>query len=123
MLAPEEDSDCDAEEPRHRDDAEALGNISRENNRPPKPCQPYTRQDILQYWKICNDRVDGDVDALDLAALQCGFPWYQMSTLEHQIVNIRHIQHHSGQLGAYLRRVEPAWQDPTVLRWVKTGWA
>jgi len=35
------------------------------------------------------------VAGLDLSAPQCGFPWYKMPTLEHQIVNIRHIQHHA----------------------------
>jgi hypothetical protein len=40
---------------------------------------------------------------MDLAAPTCGFPWYPMSKLEHQIVNIRHIQHHAGSLSTRLR--------------------
>ena len=34
---------------------------------------------------------------------QSGFPWYQMSKLEHQFVNLRHIQHHAAQLADRLR--------------------
>jgi hypothetical protein len=48
--------------------------------------------------------VDARVDALDLSAPQCGFPWYKMTTLEHQIVSIRHIQHHASALSMRLRR-------------------
>lgn len=32
---------------------------------------------------MCDEKVAG-VDALDLSAPQCGFPWYKMPTLEHQ---------------------------------------
>jgi hypothetical protein len=48
--------------------------------------------------------IDACIDALDLSAPQCGFPWYKMSTLEHQIVNIRHIQHHAAMLSSRLRQ-------------------
>ena len=41
---------------------------------------------------------------MDLSAPQCGFPWYPMPKLEHQLLNIRHIQHHAGALASRLRR-------------------
>ncbi len=47
--------------------------------------------------------VDGAVDALDLHNPQCGFPWYKTSKLEHQMVNLRHLQHHAAQLADRLR--------------------
>jgi hypothetical protein len=47
--------------------------------------------------------VDGRVDKLDLESPQSGFSWYQMSKLEHQFVNLRHIQHHAAQLADRLR--------------------
>jgi len=40
---------------------------------------------------------------LDLDSAESGFSWYQMSKLEHQLVNIRHIQHHGAQLADRLR--------------------
>jgi len=65
--------------------------------------QPYTRQQALAYWDICDQMVDGAVDALDLHDSQSGFPWYRMSKLEHQLVNLRHLQHHAAQLADRLR--------------------
>ncbi len=64
----------------------------------------YHRGDLLGYVGECDWMIDAGVDALDLSATQCGFPWYRMPTLEHQIVNIRHIQHHAAILSSRLRR-------------------
>jgi hypothetical protein len=89
---------------RHREEAQYISSVGREANRTPKPCEPFTREDLLQYCNECNAMIDAGVDALDLSASQCGFPWYKMSTLEHQIVNIRHIQHHAAALASRLRR-------------------
>jgi hypothetical protein len=96
----------------HRDEAQFMSNLPWENNRPPKSCEAYTRDDILEYWRVCDGMIDAGVDALDLSAPQCGFPWYQMPTLEHQIVNIRHIQHHAAVLSSRLRKsanIEVKW--------------
>jgi hypothetical protein len=64
---------------------------------------PYTQAQVLEYWSFCDRLVDDAVDALDLDSAECGFSWYRMSKLEHQLVNIRHIQHHSAQLADRLR--------------------
>jgi uncharacterized damage-inducible protein DinB len=45
------------------------------------------------------------------------FPWLPMSRAELHLYNIRHIQHHTGQLGAFLRR-----NGVDAGRWVKRGW-
>jgi len=87
-----------------------------------------SKQDMLEYWAFTDTQVDANVDRLDLDAAQCGFPWYKMptldhqivnirhtstatrlggwakSTLDHQIVNIRHTQHHAAALATWLRR-------------------
>jgi hypothetical protein len=101
---------------RHRDEAMFIGNVFRENNRPPKQCEPFTRDDLLEYSQVCSDMIDAGVDALDLSAPQCGFPWYQMSTLEHQILNIRHIQNHAAALSTRLRR-----SAGVEIKWVGRG--
>jgi hypothetical protein len=85
--------------------AERLDNIACESPEAPQPFAPYSRAEVLEYWQVCDDRIDAAVDALDLEAPQCGFPWYKMGTLEHQVVNIRHIQHHAAILSARLRKV------------------
>src|SRR5688572_8382125 len=53
---------------------------------------PYTKAQVLEYWHFCAEMVDSAVDALDLSSQDSGFYWYPISKLEHQIVNIRHIQ-------------------------------
>jgi len=97
---------------RHQPDAHYLGNVPSDDNRPPCPCEPYTRDDIFEYLRVCDDMVDDCVDALELSAPESGFPWYPMPKLEHQLVNIRHIQHHAAALASRLRReagVSIAW--------------
>jgi DinB family protein len=101
---------------RHRDEAQYISSVPREANRPPKACEPYTRGDLLEYCDVCNGMIDAGVEALDLSAPQCGFPWYKMSTLEHQIVNIRHIQHHAAALASRLRR-----SAGIAINWVGKG--
>jgi hypothetical protein len=66
---------------------------------------PYTKVQVLEYWKFCDQMVDDALDKLDLENPDCGFPNYYpgMSKLEHQFVNIRHIQHHEAQLADRLR--------------------
>ena len=66
---------------------------------------PYTKMEILAYWKICEEAVDGAVDVMDLERQECGFSWYKMPKLDHQFVNLRHAQHHTGILAARLRRL------------------
>ncbi len=84
---------------RHREEYQFLGALPWPPHRQPNIGEPYTKEDVLAYWLVCDRMVDGDVDALDLLSPDCGFWWYgKMSKAEHQIVNIRHIQHHAAQL-------------------------
>jgi hypothetical protein len=84
--------------------AEGFEGIASEHPNAPRPFSPYSRAEVLEYWQMCDDRVDAAVEALDLDAPQCGFPWYTMGTLEHQFVNVRHVQHHAAILSARLRQ-------------------
>ena len=72
-------------------------------NIPLKNRRPYTKADVLAYWSVCNALVDDAVDALDLNHPQSGFSWYKVPKMEHQIINIRHIQYHQAQLADRLR--------------------
>jgi len=65
--------------------------------------RPYTKAEVLAYWSLCRSMVDDAVDALDLTNPQSGFSWYKVPKMEHQIVNIRHIQYHQAQLADRLR--------------------
>lgn len=64
---------------------------------------PYTKAQALEYCDLCDALVDQAVDSFDLESDSCGFGWYKMGKLEHQFVNIRHIQHHTAQLADRLR--------------------
>ena len=71
----------------------------------PRPdLTPYTQAELLAYGHRCDALVDSAVDRLDLTAAGSGFSWYQMPKLEHQLVNLRHLQHHTGQLADRLRQ-------------------
>lgn len=63
---------------------------------------PYSKDELLQYWSQCDGMVDPVVDKLDLDSPTTGFHWYDMPKLDHQIMNIRHIQGHVGQLSELL---------------------
>jgi hypothetical protein len=65
--------------------------------------EPYTRAQVLAYWSVCDQMVDDAVDALDVLSPESGFSWYKVSKLEHQIINIRHIQHGAAQIADRLR--------------------
>jgi len=65
--------------------------------------RPYSKEQVLRYWAIVDGMIDPTVDALDLTRTDSGFSWYTMSKLEHQILSIRHLQHHIGQLADRLR--------------------
>lgn len=72
-------------------------------HRPPQTGEPYTRAQMLEYWAICDEMVDATLDAQDLSSAESGFSWYRLSKLEHKIVAVRHIQHHTAQLADRLR--------------------
>ena len=66
---------------------------------------PYSVGEMLTYCRRCQAKVDSAVDRLDLSATESGFSWYRMTKVEHQLVNLRHLQHHTGQLADRLRQV------------------
>jgi hypothetical protein len=77
-------------------------------NRPANMVRPYTKAELLAYWRICDSAVDDAVDALDLGSARSGFSWYRMSRAEHQLVSIHHIEYHQAQLGDRMRRTTGA---------------
>jgi hypothetical protein len=63
----------------------------------------YTQAQVLEYLTMCDQMVDSAVDAIDLESPESGFWWYSVSKLEHQLINLRHVQHHAAQLADRLR--------------------
>ncbi len=77
----------------------------------PPEVEPYSKADLLEYWSLIDGSVDETVDGLDLEATECGFWWYKMAKLDHQFMNVRHIQQHVGQLSErlYAAGVDLSW--------------
>jgi hypothetical protein len=81
------------------------------------PSRRFSRDELLAYLEHCRGvcrrvLVKGEDEPLDGPS---GFSWLAFSRLEAHVYNIRHVQHHTGQLGAFLRRAG------VELRWVKSG--
>lgn len=80
--------------------------------------------ELLAYADVCREKLIETLGAETPESLggPCGFPRFSFSRGELHLYNLRHIQHHTGALSAYLRRIDPRLQDRTALRWVRMGW-
>jgi hypothetical protein len=97
---------------KHRGEAQFFGPIFFEGNRQPILAEPYTRAEILEYLDFCRNEVAKQVPHLEYSG-PSGFSWLPFNKLELQLYNIRHIQHHTGEL--YERLGARGGQD---LRWI-----
>lgn len=79
-----------------------------------------TKEETLAYLAICREKALETLAAETPESLkrQSGFSWLPVSRGELHLCNIRHVQHHTGQLSAYLRRVV----EDGERWWIKTGW-
>ena len=74
------------------------------NSKLPLIPPPYSQREILDYCAFCDQRIDAALARMDVLAPESGFSWYPIPKLEHQIVNIRHIQHGAAQLADRIRQ-------------------
>lgn len=102
-----------AEHQRENQNEDGIGGPPDPSSSLPLIPRPYSKTQVLRYWQICDDMVDGAVDSLDLRRHDSGFHWYKVSKLEHQIISIRHTQHHTAQLIDRLRAA-----DDVGIKWV-----
>ncbi|HEV3332360.1 MAG TPA: DinB family protein [Bryobacteraceae bacterium] len=70
------------------------------------PVRAFTRVQLLAYADHCLRKSDETFKKLtdSLALERCGFPWYNLNVGEFLLNNLRHTQHHTGQLVMLLRR-------------------
>lgn len=70
------------------------------------PEKAFGRDQLLEYADHCLRKSDETFKKLtDKRALErCGFPWYNLNVGEFLLNNLRHTQHHTGQLAVLLRR-------------------
>ena len=84
------------------------------------PSRRFERDEILAYLALCRQKA-GDALAVETPATleaPSRFPGRPATRGELHLYNLRHLQHHVGQLGACLRREDES-IDP---RWVGSGW-
>jgi len=93
------------------------------DERQPVACTGLSRVDTLAYVPICRQKMLESVasETEESLAGPSGFSWYKVTRGEMHFINVRHIQHHTGQLSAYLRRVDDRFKDGKALRWIGSG--
>lgn len=84
------------------------------------PSTGLTKDETLAYLAICRQKSLETLASETLESLQreSGFSWLPFTRGELHLYNIRHMQHHTGQLSAYLRRIV----EDGERWWVRTGW-
>ena len=84
-----------------------------------------SRDETICYVAICRQKA---IDTLaaetpETLAGPSGVSYRKFSRGELHIYSIRHIQHHTGQLSAFLRRVDARFRDDRrSLPWIGSGW-
>jgi len=79
--------------------------------------EPFDQAEVLDYLALCQQEVHTQTHSLNLDA-PSGFEWIPLNKLELQFYNIRHLQHHVGELSQRLwaeAGIEINWvgQSPT----------
>ena len=82
-----------------------------------------SQQESVEYLTICHQKMLDTLAAETRESLEgeSGFSYRQFSRGELHLYNIRHVQHHTGQLSAYLRRIDDL-SNRDALPWIGTGW-
>ena len=78
----------------------------------------YEKEQLLAYLPLIEEKVKRAMESETEQTLagESGFDWIPLTRLELHLYNIRHLQHHTGQLGAALRR-----SDGQGVMWVGSG--
>jgi hypothetical protein len=91
----------------HRDKAQLLpGDYGEHGGQVTTPESPFGKQQLLSYADHCLGKCAAAFEKMtDARALErCGFWWYRLNVGEFLLNNLRHTQHHAGQLALVLRR-------------------
>jgi hypothetical protein len=85
-----------------------------------EPSAGLTREETLAYLALCRQKALAALASETPESLggASGFSWLPFSRGELHLHNLRHVQHHTGQLSAFLRRIV----EDGERWWVKTGW-
>ena len=78
------------------------------------PERAYTKEELLDYLRHCRAKCRATVEALtdEVARERRTFEWVELNAAELLLYNLRHVQHHAGQLHLLLRQTTddaPRW--------------
>lgn len=79
------------------------------------PERVYTKEELLGYLNHCREKVRATVGTLtdERAQARCEFGWLEIGFGELLLYDVRHVQHHTGQLNLLLRQetgaAPPGW--------------
>jgi uncharacterized damage-inducible protein DinB len=70
------------------------------------PERQYTKAELRGYLAHGRDKCRATIEAMtdEHAATNCHFPWLDISAADLLLYNMRHVQHHTGQLNLILRQ-------------------
>lgn len=113
----EKSPDTFRDQPFHREHQDFFGDYEELEDR--KPQARYDQEPISRYARFCRDKAVRVLAAETADTLQApsGFGWLKFSRAEVHLYNIRHIQHHAGQLILRLRL-----NSDVNMPWFKSGW-
>jgi hypothetical protein len=94
------------------------------DEREPVTSPGLSKDESLRYLGICREKAVATLSSELRQSLEgeSGFSYRPISRGELHLYNLRHVQHHTGQLSAHLRKLGAAIQDPKSLGWVEKGW-
>jgi hypothetical protein len=83
---------------KHREEYQFMGPLPWPPHKEPEIGEPYSKEEVLEYFDFVRQTVEDTLPTLDLEAAESGFFWLPMGKLELQFYNIRHLQQHTGEL-------------------------
>jgi uncharacterized damage-inducible protein DinB len=80
------------------------------------PERPHTKEELFAYLAHGREKCRRTIADLtpDRGVQRCGFYWLELSVAELLLYNMRHVQHHAGQLNMMLRQT-----TDSAPRWVR----
>ena len=100
----------------HREDYQILGDrVPWPPHHAPRIGEPYTKDEVLEYCTSLQTNLAERIEPLDFEG-PSGFFWLSFNKFELQIYNIRHLQHHTGQLIDRIRDRQGA-----AIEWIAKG--
>jgi|SRR4030095_5009279 len=80
------------------------------------PDRTYTKEEMLSYLAHCREQCRKLLGKETFSKLRWVTDWRDYSMLEMQLYNMRHVQHHTGQLNMLLGKIDhglPIWVSQT----------